>query len=158
MNRFHIHLSVQDLEANIRFYSAVFGMEPSVRKDDYAKWMVEDPRINFAISTRQSATGVNHLGIQVDSDEALATLRDRAAGAALGVRDEKGAECCYALSDKYWLTDPQGIPWETYHTLDSIPMFGSSEAAQSGEACCAPPAAVKVALPTPGAARSKCCG
>jgi catechol 2,3-dioxygenase-like lactoylglutathione lyase family enzyme len=157
MNRFHIHLSVQDLDANIRFYSAVFGMEPSVRKDDYAKWMVEDPRINFAISTRQSATGVNHLGIQVDSDEALATLRNRAADAALGVRDEKGAECCYALSDKYWLTDPQGIPWETYHTLDSIPLFGGSEAAKSCEACCAPPTAVKVAMPKPAAARSKCC-
>ena len=158
MKRFHVHLHVDNLANSIAFYSRLFAAEPARVEADYAKWMLDDPRVNFAISTRQSATGVNHLGIQVESDEALDTLRGRAAAASLGVRDEKGAECCYALSDKYWLTDPQGIPWETYHTLDSIPMFGSGEAAKCGEACCAPATPVKVSIPSPAQARSKCCG
>ncbi|MBL8515678.1 MAG: VOC family protein [Betaproteobacteria bacterium] len=155
MNRFHVHVSVSDLDANIRFYSSVFGMPPTVRKDDYAKWMVEDPRINFAISARGGKEGINHMGIQVDTPEELAALRSRAASAALALQDEKNARCCYALSDKYWLTDPQGIAWETYQTLDEIPVFGAAEeTGQTQAACCAP----RATAPATDAAPAKCCG
>jgi len=156
MNRFHVHISVSDLDANIRFYSSVFGMPPTVRKDDYAKWMVEDPRINFAISARGRKDGVNHLGIQVDSPEELATLRGRAASAALGVQDEKNAHCCYAVSDKYWLTDPQGIAWETYQTLDEIPVFGAAEEQGETQAGCCTPQQVNPADASTRAT-AKCC-
>lgn len=131
MRRFHVHVAVQDLAASIRFYSSVFGAEPSVIKTDYAKWMLEDPRINFAISQRGAAAGVNHLGIQVDSAEELAALREQVAKANIAARDEVGANCCYARSDKYWVQDPQGIAWETFHTLGSIPLFGGH-----ASACC----------------------
>jgi catechol 2,3-dioxygenase-like lactoylglutathione lyase family enzyme len=107
MKRFHVHVSVDDLEANIRFYSAVFGASPTVRKPDYAKWMMEDPRINFAISQRGSPAGVNHLGFQVDTDEELAALRKQVGAAEIAALDQPGATCCYARSDKYWITDPQ---------------------------------------------------
>ena len=141
MKRFHVHVAVQDLAASIRFYSSVFGAEPSVLKSDYAKWMLEDPRINFAISQRGAAIGVNHLGIQVDSAEELNALRQQVAAAEIEARDEAGANCCYAKSDKYWVQDPQGVAWETFHTLGSIPVFGEhSESTASG--CCVPEAAV----------------
>jgi catechol 2,3-dioxygenase-like lactoylglutathione lyase family enzyme len=156
MKRFHVHVAVQDLAANIRFYSMVFGAEPSVVKPDYAKWMLEDPRLNFAISQRGGAAGVNHLGIQVDSTEELAALREQVANADMAARDEIGANCCYAQSDKYWVEDPQGIAWETFHTLGSIPVFGEHiGAADRQRACCASDA--PVAFPS----RSKsnvCCG
>src|SRR6059036_825633 len=127
MNRFHVHVAVDDLEANIRFYSAVFGAEPSVKKDDYAKWMLEDPRLNFAISRRGQRAGVNHLGIQVDSDAELDAMRMRLADAAISATMPGESACCYARSNKYWTTDPQGIAWETYHTLGSIPVFGQDD-------------------------------
>jgi catechol 2,3-dioxygenase-like lactoylglutathione lyase family enzyme len=142
MKRFHVHVGVSDLEQSIRFYSHLFGAEPTVRKPDYAKWMVEDPRLNFAISSRGTHAGVNHLGLQVDSAEELADLREHFAAAdASSVSDELGANCCYAKSDKHWVTDPQGIAWEGYHTLDSIRYFGSDETDQStasSSSCCAP--------------------
>jgi len=141
MKRFHIHVSVENLDANIRFYSTVFGHEPTVRKDDYAKWMLDDPRINFAISRRGAAPGLDHLGVQVDSEEELSALRAQVAGADIAALDQAGANCCYAKSDKYWITDPQGIAWETFHTLDAIPVFGSDtqkSPSQDGTACCAP--------------------
>jgi len=140
MNRFHVHVSVQDLEKSIRFYSTVFGREPSVVKADYAKWMLEDPRLNFAISQRGHAPGVNHLGIQVDSDEALAAMRQRVAAADVAALDQTGATCCYAKSDKYWVLDPQGVAWETFHTLEGAPVFGEDTpaAAPGAAACCAP--------------------
>ena len=138
MKRFHGHVSVDDIAANIRFYSTVFGQEPTVSKDDYAKWMVEDPRINFAISKRGHRAGVNHLGIQVESDAELGELRTRAASADVALLDQTNASCCYAKSNKYWVTDPQGIAWETYNTLDSIPTFGEDTATKSeAKACCA---------------------
>jgi len=141
MRRFHVHVAVRDLAASIRFYSSVFGAEPSVLKSDYAKWMLEDPRVNFAISQRGAAVGVNHLGIQVDSAEELTALRQQVAAAEIQARDEGGANCCYAKSDKYWMQDPQGVAWETFHTLASIPVFGEhSESAASGR--CVPEAAV----------------
>jgi catechol 2,3-dioxygenase-like lactoylglutathione lyase family enzyme len=157
MNRFHVHVTVTDLAANIRFYSSVFGMPPTVKKDDYAKWMVEDPRINFAISARGARPGVNHLGIQVESAAELAALRERAESAQLDAKDEKNAQCCYALSDKYWLTDPQGIAWETYQTLDEIPVFGApaEKSTQGAGGCCGPETSVTVPMPKSAA---KCCG
>ena len=144
MKRFHVHVAVQDLAASIRFYSSVFGTEPSVMKPDYAKWMLEDPRINFAISQRGAAAGVNHLGIQVDSAEELTALREQVAAADIQARDEIGANCCYAKSDKYWVTDPQGVAWETFHSLGGIPVFGADSASEAS-ACCVPEAPVAFA-------------
>ncbi|MFO1414269.1 MAG: ArsI/CadI family heavy metal resistance metalloenzyme [Burkholderiales bacterium] len=140
MKRFHVHLAVADLPASIRFYSGLFGMEPTVTKHDYAKWMLDDPRVNFAISERGGqATGLDHLGLQTDSDDELAQVRERfeAADAASTVA-EPGAHCCYAVSDKHWVADPQGIPWEAFHTLDSIPVWGAGKAAEAstGGSCC----------------------
>ena len=139
MKRFHVHVSVQDLPESLRFYSDLFGAPPSVVKDDYAKWMLEDPRINFAISRRGRAAGVNHLGFQVDSDEELKDLREQVSKAGIAALDQAGASCCYAKSDKYWIEDPQGVAWETFHTLGSVPIFGE-ETRRSGEksACCVP--------------------
>jgi catechol 2,3-dioxygenase-like lactoylglutathione lyase family enzyme len=136
MKRFHVHLAVDDLAANIRFYSTVFGIPPTVEKSDYAKWMLDDPRVNFAISNRGLKAGVDHLGVQVDSDEELAALRENTARAEIAALDQTGAGCCYARSDKYWITDPQGIAWETFHTLGEIPVYG--EHTDRGSACCAP--------------------
>lgn len=135
MKRFHVHVAVSDLEATIRFYSGVFGMPPTVRKSDYAKWMVDDPRINFAISKQTGNPGIDHLGIQVDSGEELTALREDVARAQIATQDQPNAECCYARSDKYWTTDPQGIAWETFHTLESIPVRGRS-ARPDSSACC----------------------
>jgi catechol 2,3-dioxygenase-like lactoylglutathione lyase family enzyme len=139
MKRFHVHVSVQDLPESLRFYSDLFGTPPSVVKDDYAKWMLEDPRINFAISRRGRAAGVNHLGFQVDSDEELKDLREQVSKAGIAALDQAGASCCYAKSDKYWIEDPQGVAWETFHTLGSVPIFGE-EAGHGGDksACCVP--------------------
>jgi len=139
MKRFHVHVSVQDLPESLRFYSDLFGAPPSVVKDDYAKWMLEDPRINFAISRRGRAAGVNHLGFQVDSDEELKDLREQVSKAGIAALDQAGASCCYAKSDKYWIEDPQGVAWETFHTLGGVPIFGE-ETRHGGEksACCVP--------------------
>jgi catechol 2,3-dioxygenase-like lactoylglutathione lyase family enzyme len=140
MNRFHVHVAVDDLEANIRFYSALFGAEPAVKKADYAKWMLEDPRINFAISQRGHRAGINHLGIQVESDAQLDAMRMRLADAQIAATTPGEAACCYSRSSKYWTTDPQGVAWETYHTLGAIPVFGEDRAALAPKdettACC----------------------
>ena len=149
MKRMHLHLAVKDLAANIRFYSELFGAAPAVVKPDYAKWMLDDPRINFAISTRGAETGLDHLGIQVDGAGELAALRANLERADAGVTAES-AECCYARSDKHWVRDPQGIAWEAYHTLHEIPVFGAAGAESAGAdaaACCAPRAVpVKIAV------------
>ncbi|HEX4884062.1 MAG TPA: ArsI/CadI family heavy metal resistance metalloenzyme [Casimicrobiaceae bacterium] len=131
MKRFHVHLAVPDLEQSIRFYNGLFGTEPTVRKPDYAKWMLDDPRVNFAISQRgRTAAGLNHLGLQVESGDELAGVRERFAAAdAAHVADQPGASCCYAKSDKHWVTDPQGIAWEAFHSLDTIPVYGGDSAA-----------------------------
>ena len=158
MKRFHVHVAVDDLEAGVRFYSKLFGSEPTVTKPDYAKWMVEDPRINFAISSRGSKPGVNHLGFQLDTDEEFRAMHAQLAEADAGLVEEMSANCCYAKSDKYWVTDPAGIAWETYHSLASIPMFGSEEPSTSptpGECCPPEPAAVSAAIPVK--ARAGCC-
>jgi lactoylglutathione lyase len=154
MKRFHVHVHVDDLAKNIAFYSAMFDQPPARTEADYAKWMLDDPPVNFAISTRGSATGVDHLGIQVDSKEQLQELRGRAAKADMALLDEGETTCCYARSDKYWVTDPQGIAWEQYHTLDSIPVF-SLPKAQAGGSCCA--AAAPAAGTAPGKTAKSCC-
>ena len=139
MKRFHVHVAVENLEANIRFYSTVFGGQPTVRKPDYAKWMLDDPRINFAISQRGAKVGVDHLGFQVDSDEELTALRKQVAAAEIAALDQPNATCCYARSDKYWITDPQGIAWETYRSLGEAEIYGTDrKTADTGSACCTP--------------------
>jgi catechol 2,3-dioxygenase-like lactoylglutathione lyase family enzyme len=142
MKRFHVHVAVSDLEQSIRFYSALFGAEPAVKKDDYAKWMLEDPRINFAISDRSSRKGVNHLGLQAETGAELEEIGTRLAQADVSTTAQKGANCCYAKSDKYWTVDPQGIAWESFHTLEGAPLYGEKTRSKAAEkepaaACCA---------------------
>jgi len=141
MKRLHVHVAVHDLQQSIRFYSTLFAAEPAVRKDDYAKWQLDDPRVNFAISTRGKKAGLDHLGIQAENDAELEEIGTRLAQADVALMPQKGASCCYAKSDKYWTLDPQGIAWESFHTLDSVPVFGEDTAAQATapkSACCAP--------------------
>jgi hypothetical protein len=142
MKRFHVHAHVTDLKASIAFYAKLFAADPTRVEADYAKWMLEDPRINFAISTRGGAVGVDHLGFQTDDANELAELKSRARDADMALLDQGATSCCYARSDKYWVTDPQGIPWEQFHTLDNIPVFGEGtrESEPQSSACCAPAA------------------
>jgi hypothetical protein len=142
MKRFHVHVHVEDLQKNIAFYSAMFDAPPTRVENDYAKWMLEDPRINFAISSRGRKTGVGHLGFQVDSEEELAAMKAQAGKADMALFDEGKTSCCYARSDKYWITDPQGVAWEQFHTLGNIPLFDGEQGASCGQsanakACCA---------------------
>jgi catechol 2,3-dioxygenase-like lactoylglutathione lyase family enzyme len=149
MKRLHVHVAVHDLQQSIRFYSALFGAEPAVKKDDYAKWMLDDPRVNFAISARGGKAGIDHLGIQAENGAELEDLGVRLAQADVAITAQKGADCCYAKSDKYWTVDPQGVAWESFHTLDSIPMYGQvarprpAEKKDAGEAACCGPAMAK---------------
>jgi lactoylglutathione lyase len=132
---------VHDLQQSIRFYSALFAAEPAVKKDDYAKWMLDDPRVNFAISTRSAKAGLDHLGIQAENAAELEDLGSRLAQADVAVTPQKGASCCYAKSDKYWTVDPQGIAWESFHSLETVPVYGEElrpQPAEAKAACCAP--------------------
>jgi catechol 2,3-dioxygenase-like lactoylglutathione lyase family enzyme len=138
MSRLHVHIAVDDLDQNIRFYSAMFGAEPAVVKSDYAKWDLADPAVNFAISSRARNAGLDHVGIQADSAEELAALQARLDAAGVAGREQSGAACCYARSDKYWSLDPQGIAWEAFHTLDIIPTFNESEEETPAQGCCVP--------------------
>jgi catechol 2,3-dioxygenase-like lactoylglutathione lyase family enzyme len=126
MKRFHVHVSVSDLTQSIRFYSTLFGAEPAVTKHDYAKWMLEDPRVNFAISTGRNRVGINHLGLQTDSDAELDALNAQLQQADLATTPEKNVACCYARSNKYWVKDPAGVAWETFHSLGSVPTYGET--------------------------------
>lgn len=135
MKRFHVHVAVADLTQSIGFYSTLFGAEPTVRKADYAKWMLDDPRLNFAISKRARQSGVNHLGIQVDDARELDALHERLADADRHLVEEKNATCCYAKSDKYWITDPQGVAWESFHTLGDAPVYGDDAPAEAAAVC-----------------------
>ena len=161
MKRFHVHAHVEDLQASIAFYSKMFAAEPARVEHDYAKWMLEDPRLNFAISTRGGKPGVDHLGIQTDTEEELEALKAQAAAADMTLLDVGATSCCYARSDKYWLTDPQGIAWEQFHTLATIPVFSEKPAASAepASACCAAgPARVQaIAVPVTGAPNASCC-
>lgn len=143
MKRMHIHLAVENLDHSVGFYSTLFGAQPAVVKPDYAKWMLDDPRINFAVSQRGEKPGLNHLGVQVESAGELAEMRSRLEQLQTGVVAEEGTACCYARSDKYWATDPEGIAWETFHTLGDIPVFGTGHsAAVDSTPCCMPGEAV----------------
>jgi catechol 2,3-dioxygenase-like lactoylglutathione lyase family enzyme len=143
MKRLHVHVGVHDLEQSIRFYSALFAAQPSVKKHDYAKWMLDDPRVNFAISTHAKRRGLDHLGIQAENGAELEEIGSRLAQADVSVLPQKDASCCYARSDKYWTLDPQGIAWESFHTLDSVPVYGEDTrtvavSAAKATACCGP--------------------
>ena len=155
MNRFHVHLNVADLAASVRFYSTLFAAEPRVLKPDYAKWMLDDPRLNFAISATGRAPGVDHLGLQVDSSAELAALGTRLDAAGGTVVPEDATICCYAKSDKAWTEDPQGTRWETFHT------FGEATTYHAGDAACATDGATctpDVAAMTPRVrAGASCC-
>ena len=155
MARFHVHLHVTDLEQSIAFYSRLFGAQPARHETDYAKWMLEDPKLNFAISTRGEAGHVDHLGFQAETEAELATLRQRAADSEGAVADEGATSCCYAQSVKHWVTDPQGVAWEQFQTLANIPVFGKPAAqapAAEASACC-PPRGKPVGIPV----KSGCC-
>ena len=161
MKRFHVHAHVENLGQSIAFYSRLFGADPTRTENDYAKWMLDDPRVNFAISTRGGGkTGVDHLGLQTDTEEELVELKDHARAADMALLDEGETTCCYARSDKYWLTDPQGIAWEHFHTLSSIPTFsqtatGDGTPAPSG--CCAGGAPRSEAPKTAAQPARSCC-
>jgi catechol 2,3-dioxygenase-like lactoylglutathione lyase family enzyme len=136
MKRFHLHMNVSDLAANIGFYSKLFGAEPSRIETDYAKWMLQDPPVNFAISTRGGTQGVDHLGFQTDDPAELVVMKQSAQAADLALRDSGEGTCCYARSDKYWITDPQGVAWEQFHTLANIPVFSERAPASQRATCC----------------------
>ena len=139
MKRLHVHVSVKDLSASIRFYREPFGAEPVVTKDDYAKWMLEDPRVNFAISRRNRATGVDHLGIQVEDRAELKEVYERLERAEGPVIEEGETTCCYAQSEKSWIEDPQGVEWETFLTTGESTIYGTDEVKpKATEPCCTP--------------------
>jgi catechol 2,3-dioxygenase-like lactoylglutathione lyase family enzyme len=139
MKRFHVHVAVNNLEESLVFYGRLFGREPSKQLADYAKWMLDDPPVNFAISARGHKAGINHLGIQVDSSNELAELAGRAAQANPEVAlEQTAARCCYAVSDKHWTVDPQGLAWEHFQTLADAPTFGDEHRTATESACCIP--------------------
>lgn len=140
MKRFHIHVGVESLEKSVQFYSTLFGQKPSKLKEDYAKWMLDDPRINFAISTRTHGKGVDHLGIQVENPSELSEISDRLKNADLGVYDEGETTCCYAKSNKAWVEDPSGIAWEAYQNMGDVEIFSAKAESKEAEdaACCVP--------------------
>jgi len=135
MKRFHVHVAVDDLDASIRFYSTVFGAQPTVQKTDYAKWMMEDPRLNFVLSKRGAKAGLDHLGFQVDTEDELAALRQQVGNAEIAALDQPETTCCYARSSKYWITDPQGVAWETYRTMGEAEIYGASRP-KTAQKCC----------------------
>ena len=137
MKRFHVHVAVEDLPASVGFYTALFAAEPVVLKPDYAKWMLEDPRVNFAISQRGAQSGIEHLGIQVEDRAELKEVYARLERAEGPVLEEGATTCCYAQSEKSWIEDPQGVKWETFLTTGESTVYGHDRSA--GEtACCAP--------------------
>lgn len=133
MKRLHVHVSVKDLDASVRFYSRLFAADPTLRKSDYAKWMLEDPRVNFAISQRDGKPGVQHLGIQVEDRGELAEVYERLRRAERPVVEEGRTTCCYAHSEKSWIDDPQGVQWETFLTTGESTVFGTDEIRPQGE-------------------------
>jgi hypothetical protein len=142
VKRLHLHVSVPELGPSIQFYETLFGAPPTVVKDDYAKWMLEDPRVNFAISQRGAAHGVDHVGIQVETPAELGELSGRLKAAGAVTFDQEATTCCYATSDKSWVNDPAGLRWETFFTFGEATQYGEdAEAlAETRSACCAPAA------------------
>ena len=150
MKRLHVNVAVSDLDQSVRFYSTLFATEPTMLKPDYAKWMLEDPRVNFAISTRGDAKGLDHLGIQVESGDELREIADRLAAAGRNVFDQGETHCCYARSDKAWVADPQGLQWETFVTFGQDTVYGDGLVAAAE-----PTAETKSKTERPGACRSR---
>ena len=155
MKRFHVHVHVADLDASVRFYSTLFGEQPTVIKSDYAKWMLEDPCVNFAITSGAATPRIDHLGFQVQSDDELGTITQRLDAAGQMVVKQENAACCYARGNKGWVNDPSGISWETFHTLGEHTVYGNDIAPRMmefdsapSESCCAPSTA----------SASGCCG
>jgi catechol 2,3-dioxygenase-like lactoylglutathione lyase family enzyme len=145
VKRLHVHVAVEDLPRSVRFYSTLFAAEPAVLKDDYAKWLLDDPRVNFAISARGAEPGVEHLGIQVEDEAGLAEVYARLWHAGAPVLEEGATTCCYAKSEKSWVTDPAGVPWEVFRTFGESAVYGGGAeagggrlAAATGDACCTP--------------------
>ena len=142
MKRLHVSIAVRDLEKSVRFYSALFGIEPTILKTDYAKWMLADPRANISISSRDKHKGIDHLGIQVDDDAELATLIQRLARAGQSVHEQKATTCCYAKSNKAWVHDPEGVAWETFYTFgESMTYSGQAADGSKSSTCCDTPKA-----------------
>lgn len=137
MKRFHVHVAVEDIQTSVGFYTALFAAEPVVRKPDYAKWMLEDPRVNFAISQRGAESGIEHLGIQVEDRAELNELYARLERAEGPVLEEGATTCCYAHSEKSWIEDPQGVKWETFLTTGKSTVYGHDRSAVE-TTCCAP--------------------
>lgn len=156
MKRLHIHVGVDDLDGSIRFYSALFGAEPVKTKTDYAKWLLDDPGVNFAISTRSGRKGVDHLGLQADEESELDELRERLKSADMATFDEGETVCCYARSDKSWVEDPAGIAWEAYRTMAEAQVF-SDEAAAGEAACCTPETRGQPGCCVPAEGADECC-
>jgi len=157
MKRFHVHINVADLAASTRYYSTLFAREPDVVKADYAKWMLEDPRVNFAISTRSGAQGLDHLGLQADGEQELAELAGRLDAARLVVQKQADTTCCYARSAKAWSIDPAGIAWESFYTHGLSTVYGHDRTDEPEAACAANAAGASrpATDPTPPQA---CCG
>ena len=137
MKRMHIHVGVKNIEESVRFYNALFGAEPAKLKPDYAKWMLEDPHLNFAISTRAKKTGLDHMGLQVDDSDELNALREQMSAANISTHSDGETTCCYAKSEKSWVEDPNGIAWEAYHTMEDAQIFSGDNVVSEG-ACCTP--------------------
>jgi len=150
MKRFHVHVNVERLDDSIRFYTTLFGTAPSVTRPDYAKWMLDDPRVNFAISQRDRPAGVDHLGLQAEDEAELAAIGARLQAADAVALAEKATTCCYARSDKFWAEDPQGVRWESFHTLGEATTYTSAPN-EAGTTCCGP-------ATTGGAAATAACG
>ena len=152
MKRFHVHIAVNDLAASLAFYSKLFGQAPTKEQSDYAKWMLEDPRLNFAISSRGHTVGVNHFGMQADSSQELSALKALADSASGDTTLDQGeAACCYAKSEKHWIVDPQGLAWEHFFTMADAATFGEDTATQTG-ACC-----LSLCSPDGTAKQGACC-
>ncbi|MFN3523158.1 MAG: ArsI/CadI family heavy metal resistance metalloenzyme [Phenylobacterium sp.] len=157
MKRLHLHVSVADLDKSIGFYSTLFGAEPTVTKDDYAKWMLDDPRVNFAISARGGLAGVDHVGVQVDTAEELHDLAGRLKAAGETTLDQEATTCCYAKSDKAWVTDPSGVRWETFYTFGEAVTYGEGPEDVAHTASGAPTMAANTACCGAPAPKTACC-
>lgn len=162
MKRLHLHVSVPDLAQSIGFYETLFGAKPSVVKDDYAKWMLEDPRVNFAISQQGRTAGVDHVGIQAETPQELGEIADRLKAAGAQTFDQAATTCCYAKSDKTWVSDPAGVRWETFFTFGEATRYGEDDPVQTPEpakaACCGVGEPEAKAEPAPAPAATACCG
>jgi extradiol dioxygenase family protein len=138
MSRFHMHVVVENLDISTRFYTALFGAEPTIVKEDYIKWAMDDPRINFVITSRGHVPGLDHVGIQTDTEEELEALQARLAEARITGQTQKDVACCYERSNKHWTLDPQGIAWEVFHSLRPIATFHDETSEPAVFGCCAP--------------------